>query len=456
VKRRQRHRQQLGKAQEAETRPAWGVAKTSLALACIAFVVYNLNFRNMGTGDSFPARFLPFAVLQSGTLYLDPVVEQVRGGHQNPYWILRTVDGRLGSMYPIVTPLLVTPLYIPVVIALRFTEANGARLSSIGVIMEKLAASVVASFAVGLMFALLMRRVPRLPALLVTLLFAFGTNTWVISSQALWQHGAAELLAILALLALTRPPEWKWLALAGFATGLMVANRPFDVFLAAGLGLFAVFWARTPWRIAGYLACAAIPCFLMVDYNLYMFGKVSGGYGVVLATAPSIFSNPPALGVAGLLVSPARGLLVFAPFFAALTLLAVRRYRDGNWRLLDWALAAGCTAQIIFTAHSDWRAGYSFGPRFLTDMLPLLVWMIAPAVARLRRFGTVCFLVLGLWSTYVQAFGAFIYVGTSEPVINSSWEAPWRWQNAPFVFERHSGLAPRRLLELGEQLRSEE
>ena len=30
--------------------------------------------------------------------------------------------------------------------------------------------------------------------------FAFGTDTWMISSQALWQHGSGELLVALALL----------------------------------------------------------------------------------------------------------------------------------------------------------------------------------------------------------------------------------------------------------------
>src|SRR6185436_13942432 len=165
----------------------------------VALVVYNANLRLVAVGDSYPARFIPFALWGDGTLYLDPVLERTTQGHAAPYWIRDTVNGHKASMYPVVAPLLVTPLYLPAVIDLSLHDWAEGRLDRSGHIMEKIAASIVASLAVGWMYLLLRRRLDRWWALLLTALFAFGTNTWSTSSQALWQHGPAELFCVAAL-----------------------------------------------------------------------------------------------------------------------------------------------------------------------------------------------------------------------------------------------------------------
>src|SRR5664279_2174847 len=87
--------------------------RTAAVLACLAFLVYNANFRGITTGDAFPARFLPFSILADQSLNLDSVYEATRMGDPRSYWIMTSVDGHHVSMYPIVTPILVTPLYAP-------------------------------------------------------------------------------------------------------------------------------------------------------------------------------------------------------------------------------------------------------------------------------------------------------------------------------------------------------
>src|ERR1700676_2316555 len=101
----------------APVRSGQGERRTALALFVLARLVYNANLRDISTGDSFPARFLPLALLCHGTLYLGPVAEAVKmehkGGPLEIYWLVAARDGRVASRYPIVMPLLVTPLYIP-------------------------------------------------------------------------------------------------------------------------------------------------------------------------------------------------------------------------------------------------------------------------------------------------------------------------------------------------------
>ncbi|HYG63574.1 MAG TPA: hypothetical protein VEL74_13415 [Thermoanaerobaculia bacterium] len=426
---------------------------TALLLALLAFLVYNANLRLIATGDSLPARFLPFAVWTEGSLYLDPVLKVTVRDHPAPYWILRTRDGHIGSMYPVVAPLLVTPLYAPAVLYLDAKGWNDERLARIGKIMEKVSASVVASVCVALMYLALRRRAGRPMALLLTLAFALGTNTWMTSSQALWQHGVTELLLLAALLCFTGRPSWAVLVTAGAACGLLIANRLADAPLAAALAAFSPFWARRRWPV--FAAAAAVPLALLVTYNLSTFGLLGGGYAVVLREkGGGFFSFPILPGLAGLLMSPGKGLFVFSPFLAALPVFWRRTVADERYRLLTLCLAGGVLLELLAYSRIDWRGGSSYGPRYLSSMLPVVVWMLPPVVAALGRMGRAVFLVLVLFSAGVQAIGAFCYRGHSDGLFNQApqtdlFGVTWRLGNVPFVLDpQYSGCAPGDLLEL--------
>src|SRR5215813_10477695 len=61
---------------------------------------------------------------------------------------------------------------------------------------------LIAALSVVAFLALAERLASARTALQLTIIYAFGSETWTISSQALWQHGASELLITLALLCL--------------------------------------------------------------------------------------------------------------------------------------------------------------------------------------------------------------------------------------------------------------
>jgi hypothetical protein len=159
------------------------------ALFVSVFLLFNANFRLIGYGDSYPARFIPFVVWSRGTLALASLADEVRMAHSDPYWVMRSRQGELISAYPIVTPLLATPLYYP---AVKLLDARGwtyGRVQRWAEVMEKLSASFLTSAGVALLYLLVRRRAPPGDALLLTAAFAAGTGTWAICSQALWQHG---------------------------------------------------------------------------------------------------------------------------------------------------------------------------------------------------------------------------------------------------------------------------
>jgi len=180
-------------------------------------------------------------------------------------------------------------------------------------------------------------------------------------------------------------------------------------------------------------------------------GTMEGGYGVI--GHASFFKHDLIAGVGGLLVSPTKGLLVFSPFLLFLVLAWQHLPRSREERGLTLAMCIGVAIQIVLYAKADWRGGLSWGPRYMTDLLPFLMWMLAPVVAALRGVGRVCFLVAVGVSVVIEAIGAFSYSGSVDNPIYAAdhdWHlhdmrAAWNWRNAPFITSLKQGMAPAEL-----------
>lgn len=435
-------------------------APAFFGLVCL--LVYNANLRQIGAGDTLPARYLPLNLWHNGTLELDAVGHWVAHGHplrppkREPtsaeggpvrffepwsYWIIRTKDRHLAPLYPVVTPLVVAPLYLPAVLYLNAHHWEQPQIDRVAEIMEKLSASLLASLASVLMYILLRRECGRW-TLPLALAFAFGSNTWMISSQALWQHGVGEFLIALALLlAISTATPLRSLLLGAVCAGI-AANRPPDALLAAAIALSSS-WSH-PRRIKWLTAGAALPAICLLYYNLAVIGHIAGGYGIARDPSNQFFRIGWS-GFAGLLISPTRGLLVFTPFLLFAPLGFIQRLRASHTRSLVVALGLAMSAQLLLYSQADWRAGTSWGPRWLTDLLPVLVWMLAPALL------VSPFLRRSLWVTIaasiaVQTIGAFWYTKTSDDLIfagdHRSMRGAWNFRNTPFLVELWHPPAP--------------
>jgi len=425
---------------------------TSFLIGLLALLIYNANLRAIPAGDTYPARYLPFAILQHHTLFLNPIANVIAQGRgeEGAYWMLHRPDGRIISLYPVITPIVVAPLYVPAVAYLDLRGRTDSALEHVARVMEKLSASFLAALSVSLLYLLLRRRATAKLALVLTIAYAFGTTTWVVSSQALWQHGIAEALIVGALLFLTGPCTVPRAIALGLLLGLIGGNRPPDVLLGAALGIYAL-WFWTDRRRAGWLiAAAALPLAMVLFYNLGVGGNVGGGYGVIGKAA--FFSHPLLPGVAGLLVSPTRGLFIFSPFLLFLALLWRHLPRAREERILIFTMAIAIVLQIMLYAKADWRSGMSWGPRYMTDFLPFLMWMLVPVVAALRRAGQIVFGIAVGVAVVMEIIGAFWYVDTVDLPIYAFEKGPdkmrgaWVWWNAPYLSSLRNGLAPRDLL----------
>lgn len=445
-----------GRIAHRDHRATWRDVLVSVFLGLCCFIVYNTNGRAISAGDAIPARYLPFAILKHGTLRLDPVASVTAQGRKMPadanylegaFWMLPTTDGHRVSMYSVVLPVVVTPLYVPAVVYLDSIGWTDVNVDYVGRVMEKLIASSITAFSAALLFIVLRRRADTGVSVLLTVAYAFGTSAWVISSQAFWQHGLAQLLIVIVLWCLTGPATPARIVIAGLCCGLIGGNRPPDVVIAGALGLYGLYWGRH--RVGWLVASAALPMVLVVTYNLAIVGSLIGGYGL-LGKMGFLRSDVwwVTWGLSGLLVSPARGLLVFSPFLLFLALAWRHRPSTREERLLSLAIAAAVIVQIVGYARTDWRAGFSWGPRFLTDLVPLLIWLLAPIVTALGRVGRAGFAATVLVAIAIEAVGAFYYTGASDQVLYSIPAGPTKlqpafaWRNAPYVASLAGGRVP--------------
>lgn len=390
------------------------VVRRAIGLGILSFAVYNINLRWVGSYDSLAASLLPFAVWQGDGVYLDKYTDYPA---PMAYSIVRTENGHWASLYPIVTPLLVSPLYFPAAFWQRFRFERTPVKEHFRWLMEKLSASVMASLSVALLYLVLSRLASGATAMVLSVAYAFGTATWTISSQALWQHGAAELLLAFALCLLCfRPPGFWSVGALGLVAALVTANRPTDVFLSVALAVLGI----RRWRGRAFLlVLAAVPVVVgLLWYNLSLFGSLSGGYSRFRFPndVPVRFGVNPLPGVLNLLFSN-RGLLFFSPW---LTLLVRRRFRAaspmevGIDRRDALILGAGVIATLIFqnSFNTGWTGGYTYGSRYAADILPVLTVLLA---AQLRTIvGWLTKGVAALTVTFaigLQAIGAFCFPG---------------------------------------------
>jgi hypothetical protein len=309
--------------------------------------------------------------------------------------------------------------------------------------MEKLCASLLAAMSTALLYLLLRRRAdPRL-SLLLALAYAFGTTTWMIGSQALWQHGMAELLIIAAMFVLTGGCNPRRAILAGVLCGLVACNRQPDSLIAAALAIYGLWWAR---RLAPLmLGAAAVPAVFLLIYNFGIVGHYAGAYGLV--ARPMFFQHNLLYGLAVLLFSPAKGLFVFSPFLLVIPFCLPQIFADRRTRAITTAVGVAAVVLLLVYSKADWRQGASWGPRWLTDLQPILFWMLPPAVSSLNRVGRVTFALACCVGIVIEGIGAFWYTGASDIAIYAKPHlgevaAVWNFRNAPFLAELRHPRAP--------------
>ena len=369
---------------EAPLPPPVGPSPVSAAaLGLVLFVALIANGRPIGSGDARPTERVAASLAQEGNLDLDeyPDVEEPFAHQVGPHRV---------SIYPIGSAVFAVPVFA-LARAVFALDETGLALAG------KWAASLFSAAAAAFLYLAIGRRRPHREAMWTAVVFALGTSVWS-TSQALWQHPAAVLGLCAALLCMVRAEaDDRWAGRAGLPLACAVAARYADVALVTVLAIgVAVRWPR---RIAHLVAWAAPVAALVLAYHWACFGSP-----LRQGLTPR-FSAPWGEGHLGLLVSPGKGLLVFTPIalIAVAGLVRALRYDD---RVLAVTCGAAALAHWLFVGRwAEWHGGESWGPRLMTDALPLLFLFLPDGYDLVPRLTV----ALGVLSVAVQALGAFAY-----------------------------------------------
>ncbi len=389
----------------------------------------------------FVALFGLFGLSTGGHLYSsdeEGMYQQMRAVSAGHYWFNVTADNDR------VTPIRLGRDGLPTgvsgmgqsLIGLPFYSAGQAASHLVDVRHRELVvrlfvtftnAAVMAAIAVVVFLLALQLGASRRSSVALALIYALGTMAWS-HAKTFFSEPLAALFVALAILLAFRAAQQNRPALAAWAG------------LAAGAGLIArVSTGLFPPLVAVYLVAVAgrrfglrrgvtslvaygagaVPTLVLLGFlNWWRYGSV---FDVGYEKVPLDF--PLGTGLHGLLLSPGKSIFLYAPvvLVALLAVPVTVRRRPPEVVLL---LAASLANLVFFARFQYWHGDHAWGPRYLQIVLPLMVALCAPVLARVRwrraigAAGVVGFVVAGLpgvtlyYNTYLAT--VFDRVGAAE------------------------------------------
>jgi hypothetical protein len=335
------------------------------------------------------------------------------GDPQPKYYLVPTREpGVYANTFGVGAGLLALPVLAVVKPFASSLDENPAMLWQVG---KLVAAAAVAGSAVFLFLAAL-AHLSLLGAFVLAVLYGLCTCAWSVSSQILIQHGPAELfLAMGTYFLLKRTPSGS--VLAGLAYSGAVACRPTCVLVVAVVAAWQAIRDR-PALLR--FSLGALPVgLLLVLYGWHAFGdplaagQLLVGPKVALTKTgdAGLWQTPFHVGAAGLLLSPARGLLVYSPVVVVALWGMGRVWRDRKWTDLRPLTLAALALFIPAAKRFDWWGGWCYGYRPIMEAVTLLAFLAIPLVTwvRAKRWRMAAVGVLALWSLGTQALGALAY-----------------------------------------------
>ena len=431
----------------------------------LSFVVFALSpvITNYDSYSTFPTAV---SLVNHQTLSLDVFGHVPALVHS--YTVART-NGHLLTAYPWAPSL----FFLPSVVAIDLLHVVGGpsadhlvAANDMGIVQME-SASLVAALACAAMAWLAFdrfggsgRRRRRL-AILCGLVFAFGTSVWSIASRSMWQHGPSLLLLALGLVCLNRTTgtgpsgrgATKLALLCGALFAAALAVRPTNIIPLAVVAMALLVTSRSlVWRFVVGAVVFFVP-WMAVTYVTY--GSLVQPYD---ASDNRALQHAVLEALAANLVSPARGLLVFSPIVLAAVGGVVLARRSRRLDLVEWVslIVVPLLWILVSGFGTEWWAGATYGPRFMSETLPFIFVLSLPLVdwlmgteasfraswraSRTRRAVLVVMAVLVLTSVAFNAEGGVLRSTTcwngkpgSTTSVDEDPSRVWSWSDAQFL-----------------------
>ncbi|OGC47173.1 hypothetical protein A2886_00820 [candidate division WWE3 bacterium RIFCSPHIGHO2_01_FULL_42_13] len=410
--------------------------------------VYKLGVNQLPiqSEDTLPAMFLPVTIIQEGTIYLDTYYDLFLQHYPHPDdrtyekgflpFYLRQAGDHYVSAFPIITSLLALPFYfIPLKLGVPISLETVTYLGHFS-------AAAIMAFSGGFLYLLLRKHfsLDEKKAKLLTVVYLFATINFALISQALWQHGTAELLFILALWFMYEK-KWFWMA---FVLSLAVISRPTAALVFPFLSLIFIEKTWSNFRefikpLSRYVLGLVPPILFFTWYtNTYYLGIVNNGYSDQWFSGwQSKFPE----GLLGLLLSPSKGILIYSPIIVFAIIGAYLALRNKQWKTnLNYVVLASVVLMhvLVMSIWKHWYGGWSFGYRMASDVIPFMILLMVPYVqSELFEKTKRWFYFLFGFSVLVQVFGIVFFDGIWHAAYDGGFkDTGWLWsiKDSEFAF----------------------
>jgi hypothetical protein len=307
------------------------------------------------------------------------------------------------------------------------------------VIIESGLAALLMALLAAVFFYTARLMLPLGWSVLVALGGALGTQVYSTASRALWSDTwGILLLGFVIFLLLGHETGRRRLSPVLFASLLswMYFVRPtFAVHIFAISVYVFIFYRQLFLR---YALTGAVWLALFILYSWRHFHQLLPSYYRASRLQFSSFWT----ALAGNLVSPARGVLVYVPvlLFVFFLLARYRRYL-AHVRLVWLSLTIIAGHLIAVSGFSHWWGGHSFGPRMTTGLVPWFVLLgilgLAAMLAWRREHEHGLTISHADWRTQLTVGSALLMLSVFINTLGATSHATWLWNMRPYEIDKH-------------------
>jgi hypothetical protein len=356
-----------------------------------------------------------------------------------PMYQVEVANGHLYHLSPPGSAFLSAP-YVAVMnlLGISAADTNGGYNPRGEVKIEASLAALLMALLAVIFFFTARLLLPTVWSVVIALGGALGTQVYSTASRALWtETWGLLLLGVVVYLLLrneTGKRELNPIVLATLLSWSYFVRPTYAVQIAAITVYIVIFHRRF---LIKYVLTGAAWFALFVLYSWFHFHRVLPSYyGATRLQFENFWT-----ALAGNLISPARGLLVYVPVILFVAYLLVRYRKHFQYRGLVWLSASIFVGHLIVVAgFSHWWGGHSFGPRMMAGVVPWLVLLAILGIFGLenwrRQHERERFPSIGRRITLI-AGGVLLFVSVVINTLGATSHATWLWNLRPQEIDHH-------------------